>query len=60
VSLDGAINSYDALSILQYSTGSVTLGQIQIDAGDIDGNGNLNSSDALNVLQYVVGIKKAL
>ena len=60
VSLDGDINSYDALSILQYSTGSITLGQIQIDAGDIDGNGNLNSSDALNVLQYVVGIKKAL
>ncbi|MEE1245853.1 MAG: dockerin type I repeat-containing protein [Acutalibacteraceae bacterium] len=60
VSLDGEINSYDALNILQYSTGSITLGDIQFGLGDVDGNGRLNSSDALNVLQYVVGIKKTL
>lgn len=60
VSLDGSVNSYDALNLLQYSTGSITLSSTQIKLGDVDNSGKINSADALVILQYVVGIKKSL
>mgnify|MGYP004492526327 FL=1 len=60
VSLDGKVNSYDALQVLQYSTGLITISPTQISLGDVDGNSKINSVDALNILQYVVGIKKSL
>ena len=60
VSLDGKINSYDALNVLQYSTGSITLSSMQIKLADVDRNSKVNSADALYILQYVVGIKKTL
>lgn len=60
VSLDGSINSYDALNILQYSTGSITLGSTQIKLADVDNSSSINSLDALLVLQYVVGLKSSL
>ena len=60
VSLDGKVNSYDALNVLQYSTGLITLSPTQIGLADTDGNSKVNSADALNILQYVVGIKTSL
>ena len=60
VSLDKKINAYDALNLLQYATGSITLSPTQIGLGDIDGNKKINSADALYILQYVVGIKNSL
>lgn len=60
VSLDKKINAYDALNLLQYATGSITLSPTQIGLGDIDGNSKINSADALYILQYVVGIKNSL
>ncbi len=60
VSLDGKVSSYDALNVLQYATGSITLSPSQIALGDVDGNSKLNSVDALRILQYVVGIRKSL
>ncbi len=60
VSLDGNVNSYDSLNILQYSTGSITLSPTQIKLADVDGSSKVNSLDALIVLQYVVGLKKSL
>lgn len=60
VSLDGKVNSYDALNVLQCSTGLITFSSTQIALGDTDGNSVINSTDALNILQYVVGLKKSL
>lgn len=60
VSLDGKVNSYDALNVLQYATGLITISPTQIDLADTDGNSMVNSADALNILQYVVGSKKSL
>lgn len=60
VSLDGSINAYDALNVLQYATGLITLGPTQIKVGDIDGNSKINSADALFILQYTVGIRESL
>lgn len=60
VNKDGKITSYDALLILQHSTGVITLTSSQIALADIDKNGSVNSSDALSVLQYVVGLKTSL
>lgn len=52
---DGAINSFDALMIIRYSTGSEFLSDVEKTAADVDGNGLINSTDALYVLHYAVG-----
>ena len=52
---DGAINSFDALMIIRYATGSEYLTAVEIKAADVDGNGTINSTDALYVLNYAVG-----
>ena len=52
---DGAINSFDALMIIRYATGSEKLTAAEINAADVDGNGYVNSTDALYVLHFSVG-----
>ena len=56
VNNDGAVNSADALIILQYSAGIIE--DININRADINGDGEVNSADALQVLQTAVGILK--
>lgn len=55
VNLDGAINSYDALCVLQCSTGSLILSSVQTELADVSADGKINSFDALRILQYAVG-----
>lgn len=52
---DGAINSFDALMIIRYSTGSEFLTSAEVKAADVDASGTVNSTDALYVLHYSVG-----
>lgn len=52
---DGAINSFDALTIIRHSTGEETLTAAEVQAADVDGSGAVNSADALYVLHYAVG-----
>lgn len=60
VSLDGRINAYDALNVLQSATGLITLSPTQIGLADVDGNSKINSADALFILQYIVGLRESL
>ena len=53
---DMKVNSIDALSILGYSVGKVTLTENQLICADVNGDGNVNSVDALDVLRYSVGL----
>jgi len=55
VTKDGKINSYDALVILQFATGSIALDSTQKRLADVNKDGRINSLDALNILQYSVG-----
>jgi hypothetical protein len=52
---NGAVNSSDALQILQYTIGIEPKG-FNKSAADINGDGKINSYDALKVLQKVVGM----
>lgn len=52
---DGQINSYDALVILQHSTGLLTLDYSAKRLADVNKDSKINSYDALMVLQYAVG-----
>lgn len=55
VNRDGALNSVDALNILQAVVGVATLNKAQQYAADFDGNGSLNSNDALALMVYFNG-----
>lgn len=55
VTMDGSINSYDALMVLQHATGSITLGSSKIKLADVNKDSKINSLDALLILQYSVG-----
>lgn len=55
VNNDGAINSADALLVLQNAVGSKTLTSAQKTAADVTKDGTINSADALKILQYAVG-----
>ena len=57
---DGAVNSIDALSVLNHSVERVLLDGIFFTAADLDANGALNSFDALNILQIAVESKSLL
>lgn len=52
---DGAINSFDALMIIRYATGSEKLSSSETVAADVNGDGSINSTDALYVLHFSVG-----
>lgn len=55
INSDGKINSTDALFILQYSVGQITLDNKKSTRADVTKDGKINSSDALMILQYAVG-----
>ncbi|MBQ7548114.1 MAG: hypothetical protein IJT03_00250 [Clostridia bacterium] len=58
VNSDGAVNSTDALSILQAVVGGKAFNKAQQLAADFDGNGSLNSNDALALMVYFNGKKR--
>ncbi len=53
---DGKINSSDALKVLQYSVGLISLTSHQKKIADLNSDGKINSSDALFILQKSVGL----
>lgn len=55
VNKDGKINSADALLVLQYSVGSITLNDEKKALADVNNDKKINSADALKILQYSVG-----
>lgn len=58
VDADGAINSSDALYVLQHSTKIKVLKTSQQAIADVNLDGNVNSSDALDILRFSVGLSK--
>lgn len=56
VNSDGAINSSDALLVLQHAVQSITLTSQQVKLADMNSDGKINSHDALIILQKSVGI----
>lgn len=58
VNNDKKVNSSDALLVLQYSTGNLTLNSNQKSQADVDKNSKINSNDALKILQYAAGLIK--
>ncbi len=52
---DKKIDVVDALTILKYNAGSITLTSQQISRADVDKSGTVDVVDALTVLQYVSG-----
>lgn len=60
VNSDGAINSADALLVLQHAVGSKTLSSNQKTLADVTKDSTINSADALKILQYSVGQIKSL
>lgn len=55
VSLNGAVQAFDASQVLQASVSLITLNAIQNQVADVDGNGQVQAQDASYILQYVVG-----
>ena len=53
---DGAINSADALGVLQYSVG-IANKSFDRENADVNGDGTINSSDALKILKVSVGLE---
>ena len=57
IDMNGAINSYDALLVLESATGKKKLSDAEKKVADADGNGTVNSADALTILQVSTGAK---
>jgi hypothetical protein len=55
VSLNGAIQAYDASLVLQYFITSISLNETQKKVADVSGNGDIVPYDAALILQYLVG-----
>lgn len=55
VNSDNAVNSNDALLVLQYSTGTKSFNATQKALADPNADGKINSSDALEILRYATG-----
>lgn len=55
---DTAVNSVDALMILQHTVAIINFDKTEFAAADVTGDFEVNSSDALKVLQYTVGTIK--
>ncbi|MBQ8228258.1 MAG: dockerin type I repeat-containing protein [Clostridia bacterium] len=56
VNADKAINSADALKVLQHATGLAELNEYEFSKADTNKNGEVNSADALTILQYATGL----
>ncbi|MCC7261928.1 MAG: choice-of-anchor D domain-containing protein [Candidatus Latescibacteria bacterium] len=53
---DGKSNSADAVLVLRYSAGLITLRAAQQWAGDVNGDGKTNAADAILILRKSVGL----
>lgn len=51
----GSINAQDALLILRHFVGQITLVNLRLKAGDVDGSGFINAADALMTARRFVG-----
>ena len=63
VNNDGKIDAGDAILVLRYSVGLVTLTAVQKEAGNVTSkasNNNIDSGDAIKILRYSVGLIKTL
>jgi PKD repeat protein len=56
VNRDGAVDSLDALLILQFSVGLISENDLAKDRADVNGDGGIDSLDALLILQKSVGL----
>jgi hypothetical protein len=60
---DGTVDSGDAILVLRYSVGQVTLTDPQCQRGNVTGKSNdrdIDSGDAIKILRYSVGIISSL
>ena len=55
VNMDGVVNSYDALLVLQFSVNQKIPAEDEAIRSDMNGDGMLNSYDALMILRVVTG-----
>ena len=55
VNSDGNITSADALMVLKYAAGKITLTDTQIQAADVNGSSSVTSADALEILKFAAG-----
>ena len=55
VNSDGYINANDALMVLRYYAGYITLTENQKQAANTQNDGNINANDALKILRYYAG-----
>lgn len=56
VNADGAINSTDALLVLQHSVNLIQLQGEEAKRADVNKDKMINSNDALSILRYSVGL----
>jgi parallel beta-helix repeat protein len=56
VSLNGAVQAFDASMVLQHVVGSTTLNPLQLQVGDVSFAAGVTAYDASLILQYVVGL----
>ncbi|MBK9276255.1 MAG: hypothetical protein IPM49_17180 [Flavobacteriales bacterium] len=56
VSLNGAVQAYDASLVLQSVVSAITLTPLQTTVADVDANTSVTAGDATLILQYTVGL----
>lgn len=56
VDFNGVINSDDALYVLKYSRGLITLDDTQLKVADVNGDGKITAEDNTCIQSYIVGI----
>ena len=56
VNFNGTFESEDAQLVLKYSVGQVTLSDLQVYLGDVNGDGAVNTADALMIDQIISGV----
>ena len=56
VNADGKVNTSDAVSILKYSAGMMTLDNTQYNAANVNNDDKVNTSDAVLILKYAAGM----
>lgn len=56
VNEDGKVNTADAVTLLKYASGVITLSDSQLIAGDCNKDSKVNTADAVSVLRYAAGI----